>query len=270
MRVVAWIWVLLTPLSAQTGELFRQSADASLRREFANVSTSYILLDYQTGHLLSRHWPHIHRAVPMGSLVKPLLTLAVAEEKQFTCAGGAMCWRPQGHGRIGPADAIAHSCNGYFRQLAREVDSAALHRIGVLLGLGSPPDDVPATLIGENGKWRHSPMQMAQAYRLLLKQAKEQNHTEILLGLTDAAKLGTAAAIDVAIYPGKAIAKTGTGPCTHSARAPGDGFAVVMWPAPEPRYLLLVRIHGRPGSQAAALAGKMITRLEASSRVAAD
>jgi hypothetical protein len=56
--------------------------------------------------------------------------------------------------------------------------------------------------------------------------------------------------------------KTGTAACSHSPRAPGDGFAVVLVPAANPQFLLMVRVHGVPGSQAAKTAGQMLRRIE--------
>ena len=50
--------------------------------------------------------------------------------------------------------------------------------------------------------------------------------------------------------------KTGTAPCLHAHRLPGDGYAVVLYPAESPRFLLLVQVHGVPGSKAAVTAGR--------------
>ena len=50
---------------------------------------------------------------------------------------------------------------------------------------------------------------------------------------------------------GKGLAKTGTAPCEHLKRMPGDGLAVWLWPEDQPRRAILVREHGVPGSIAA-------------------
>jgi hypothetical protein len=44
--------------------------------------------------------------------------------------------------------------------------------------------------------------------------------------------------------------------------APGDGFAIAMLPADDPRILLMIRVHGVPGSSAAKTAGVMLRRIE--------
>jgi len=56
--------------------------------------------------------------------------------------------------------------------------------------------------------------------------------------------------------------KTGTAPCTHGDHAPGDGFTVAILPAHQPRILLMVRVHGVPGAQAAKVAGSMLREME--------
>jgi len=59
-----------------------------------------------------------------------------------------------------------------------------------------------------------------------------------------------------------ALVKTGTAACTHSRHAVGDGFTVALVPADEPQVLLMVRVHGVPGAQAAKTAGQMLRRIE--------
>ena len=87
----------------------------------------------------------------------------------------------------------------------------------------------------------------------------------ILEGLALSAQKGTAKAVDAALPGMTALAKTGTAPCTHKKKAPGDGFALVMFPAEHPRAALLVRLHGRPGFMAAEIAGRMVAKIEGGS-----
>ena len=81
-------------------------------------------------------------------------------------------------------------------------------------------------------------------------------------GMSESARRGTAAEVDRALSFPDALAKTGTAACTHSRRAPGDGFTVALYPADEPQLLLLVRVHGVPGAQAAKIAGQMLHKIE--------
>src|ERR1700723_1989908 len=60
------------------------------------------------------------------------------------------------------------------------------------------------------------------------------------------------------------LANLSASPGTHSPRAPGDGFAIVLTHADQPKILLMVRVHGVPGAQAAKTAGLMLRRIEGS------
>ena len=77
-----------------------------------------------------------------------------------------------------------------------------------------------------------------------------------------------AAALRAALPPGTAhllgvpaLAKTGTAPCSHAARAPGDGFVFAAWPPEQPRYLVLVRVHNTTCANAARTAGEVLRAL---------
>jgi cell division protein FtsI/penicillin-binding protein 2 len=123
-------------------------------------------------------------------------------------------------------EALAQSCNSYFEQIALETS-----------------EDAALT----------SPATIARAYCELARRAGEPGVDEVLRGLAASAVRGTARAVG----PG-ALAKTGTAPCTHARRAPGDGFAIVLYPASRPEFALLVRRHGAPGSEAARQAGEIV------------
>src|SRR5205823_10665976 len=150
-----------------------------------------------------------------GSLVKPFVA--------FACRGGASvidchgesgrCWKPGGHGRLDLPMAIAYSCNAYFLALARSVDVAALER----LYLPAPLDLSLETLIGLGDRWPLAPLELMRAYRELLALPSR----DILRGMRLSAKLGTAREIRCDAY-----AKTGTAPCRHEKRSPGDGYAI--------------------------------------------
>jgi hypothetical protein len=110
--------------------------------------------------------------------------------------------------------------------------------------------------------WRESPESLVRAYAMLLGRRSQPAIRNIADGMAESARVGTAAGLALQGLHQGFLAKTGTAPCTHAEHAPGDGFVVVAWPADLPRYLLLVRQHGVPGAQAAALAGRMLRTLE--------
>jgi cell division protein FtsI/penicillin-binding protein 2 len=109
---------------------------------------------------------------------------------------------------------------------------------------------------------RASPVVLARAYFELANQPRDKAVRPILEGMALSAKIGTGKAAGAELPDPPVLAKTGTAPCTHLRSAPGDGFAVLLMPAEHPRTVLLVRVHGKPGSFAAGMAGKMMAAVE--------
>ncbi|MGO9093604.1 MAG: penicillin-binding transpeptidase domain-containing protein [Bryobacteraceae bacterium] len=238
------------------GSLYDQSLIRLLRERFSGPGISYLFLDARSGGLLDSRWPDAERPVAVGSLVKPFTALAYGEAHQFhypdfVCHGKAnRCWLERGHGRIGIVEAVAQSCNAYFRGLAAEVRPADLAGVVQRYGVDGPPAGATVeTLIGLGRGWEMAPLALAGAYCRLIA---EPRAAELVRGMALAAQSGTARAA------GLGLVKTGTAPCAHVPKAPGDGYAMAFYPAEAPRYALLVRVHGVPGAEAARVAGKML------------
>jgi hypothetical protein len=267
-----------------SSSLYSQSAAQAITRALAECGTpgasaetlctqrqdlSYLLLDARSGTLLANDWPDANTPIPLGSLVKPFAALAYGEKHQFKypvhlCRGTASgCWLPRGHGRIGLQLAIANSCNSYFRMLTRDMTSADVQPIAALFGL-QPPDAsaIGPNLAGLGGHWLISPLAMARAYAELSRRSEQPGISEILEGMRQSGKTGTGAEVDRALQHTSSFVKTGTAPCTHAKRASGDGFAIAMLPGRRPEILLMVRVHGVPGSHAAKIAGELLQRVE--------
>jgi hypothetical protein len=231
--------------------------------------TSYLLLDAHTGTVLASNWPHPEVPMPLGSLVKPFTALAYGEEHQFRfpvhfCRGTASgCWRPGGHGELGLESAIANSCNSYFRALTASMRARDVLPVATIFGLQAPdPTSPPVNLTGIGATWAISPLAMARAYAELVRRRGQPGISEIVDGMGGSAHFGTGAEIGRALEHTAALAKTGTAPCTHARHAPGDGFAIALLPAADPQILLMVRVHGVPGSHAAKMAGQILRRIE--------
>lgn len=258
------------PANARDSSLFAQTATEALNRDFPSHDISFLLLDASTGRVLASRWDHPDRPIPMGSLVKPFAALAYGEQHEFqypvhTCRGTATgCWLPHGHGEIGITSAIAYSCNSYFRMLTANLAGADVARVAERFGIEAPDRDASgAALAGIGSRWQISPSRMARAYLEFIRSREQSGVREVLAGMAQSAKRGTGAEVDRALLFPDALVKTGTAPCTHSPRAPGDGFVVVLTPADQPQVLLMVRVHGVPGAQAAKTAGQMLKRIEA-------
>jgi hypothetical protein len=249
-------------------EMFARVAAERLARGFATPGVSYLLYDMERERFIAAQWPQSREPVPVGSLVKPFTALAYAESHDYRfpshrCQGGRSCWLPRGHGNLGVAHAIGVSCNSYFVDLASQVSAAQVAAVTRSYGLNGPGENAsPEAMVGMHGEWQESPESMVRAYALLLQRAYLPAIRELVDGMAEAARSGTAAAL--APRGLHLLAKTGTSVCTHQHRATADGFVLVAWPAELPRYILLAREHGVTGAQCAALAGRMIRALESS------
>ena len=253
------------PDVARSAALQRQSTARLLEQRFPEPDLSYLLLDARTGDLIAERWEDVSQPVPMGSLLKPFTALAYGEAHgfhypEYVCRGQAGgCWRPRGHGRIGITEAVAHSCNAYFRSLAAQVPAADLTAVLARYGMNAAhPSDSASAKIGVGNGWRIPPLAMAHAYLALASRSSDPGAGDLATGMLLSARLGTGSAVDTALDGNRARVKTGTAPCLHAHKLPGDGYAVVLYPAESPRVLLLVQVHGVPGSKAAVSAGRMM------------
>ncbi len=234
--------------------LDEQALLSLLEKRFGGGDVSWILVDAASGRRVGAHWPEEARPVALGSLVKPFTVLAYGASHgyrfpEFVCSGG--CWLPRGHGRLRIAEALAQSCNSYFDQLARTTAVDDVRTVAARYGIEAPA--AGASLIGRADGWKITPLKLIRAYCELARRGGEPGVDEVLSGLAASAAHGTAKAVG-----GAALAKTGTAPCVHRPRAPGDGFTVVLFPAPKPRFGLLLRVHGVPGSESARRAGELL------------
>lgn len=256
-------------LSGQPHSLFAQSAVQVLDRKFPGSNISFLLYDAQTGELLSSRWAEQGRPILLGSLLKPFTALAYAQTHNFEfpvyeCRGAATgCWQPKPHGKLDIVSAVSVSCNSYFRELASRVSGAQVVPVARDFGIEAPePQLTGADLMGLGARWKVSPSRMAHAYLELSRRRDQPGVREIVEGMKRSAGSGTGAEVDRALRHSRALAKTGTAPCTHHPAAPGDGFVVALVPTEQPELLLFVRVHGVPGAVAARTAGRMLRSLE--------
>jgi cell division protein FtsI/penicillin-binding protein 2 len=236
------------------------AASISVRKD-----VDYLVVDVRTREVLQQRWTDADAPIPVGSLVKPFTALAYGGEfPEFVCKGAASgCWLAHGHGRLKFRDALARSCNAYFLNLARGVDPATLAVVASKFGIPAPVGETAEARIGLGKDWRIPPIALARAYAELAARASEPRVAEIFAGLREAVRSGTASAIGHdAMVPGPMLlAKTGTAPCIAQRGHAGDGFTVVLDPADAPRTVLLVRVHGVPGAEAAKSAARVLRTL---------
>jgi cell division protein FtsI/penicillin-binding protein 2 len=250
--LVAAAAALIHPMQAHRGDI--------------PAAASYLLVDAVTERVLDAHWHDREQRIAVGSLIKPFTALAYGDTHGFiypayTCRGSADgCWLPAGHGRVGMAEAIAGSCNTYFRHLAQRTApdalSARLQRFGLRV---APAVMTPAAMVGFGDAVRLAPSAVIHGYLELISRAGQPGVLPIVQGMRAAARNGTGRAVGAATGGVDALVKTGTAPCSHSPRAMADGYTIVIYPADRPRAVLLVQAHGRTGAEAAASAGALVT-----------
>jgi hypothetical protein len=252
-----------------TKSLFIQSAVQVLEREFAGRGVSFLLLDARSGVLLTSRWDDPEKRIPLGSLVKPFTALAYAETHEFhypvhVCRGGASgCWQRRAHGKLDIVSALGVSCNSYFRDLAENLTGEQMWLVANRFGLDVPDSDLTGpALMGLGDRWPISPLHMARAYLELEHRRDQPGVGEVLAGMAQSARRGTGMGVGRALKYSDALVKTGTATCIHEPHAPGDGFVVALVPANRPELLLMVRVHGVPGTAASVTAGHMLSRLE--------
>lgn len=265
--MVAWIAPQheLRAERSPSGALFAQSVKQRLARDFDRAGLSYLLTDLAHEDVLAYRWQDLNRPVAVGSLVKPFTAMAYGQGHEFhyprhRCMAG-QCWLPQGHGDQDLVAALANSCNSYFRALAGAVSVGQILAVTREFQIAEPQRVDAGTLIGVGREWMISPLALAHAYAELARRRGQPGVGEIFAGMSLSARQGTGAEVGRRTLS-SALVKTGTAPCSHSPRGPADGFVVALFPAESPRLLLLLRVHGVTGAQAAVTAGQMLHTIE--------
>ena len=258
---------VLNAVTLPAASLLGPAVDSFLRNHAGEGAISCVLSETGGREMIYSRWPDFGRPIPLGSLVKPFTALAYAESHggrfpRVECAPQSGCWLPSGHGPVEIEEAIASSCNTYFRGLSDQLYHQDLVPVSARFGLSAPPRSAPASAyFGLGDDWQLAPVALVRAYEELLKRSAEPAISRVLAGLQAAAAHGTANGVARALGGLSSLAKTGTAPCIHTAgrhRSNGDGYALVLYPAGQPRYTLLVRMHGVPGREAANLAGDIL------------
>jgi hypothetical protein len=252
---------------ATTDAFFAQSMQRLLERD-VGPEASFLLIS-QEGTVLAARWPQADAPISPGSLFKPFAALAYGAEHSdrfplLECLGAAGgCWRPAGHGPLHLSGAIANSCNAYFHSLVRELTARQVQMFAQSFGLaGPPPQAAGDELWGRSAAWKEPPLALLHAYQELAERRDLPGYREVIRGMRQSGQSGTGAKVRLETGGLLTLVKTGTAACAHQPHAPGDGFSVVLWPAEAPRYALLLRVHGVPGSQAAATAGHIVRLVE--------
>src|SRR6266550_5828795 len=151
---------------------------------------AYVLIDAATERVLDARWDDLERPVPIGSLIKPFTALAYADTHRFTyptfaCRGSADgCWLPARHGRVGIAEAVALSCNAYFRQLAQRTAPDALVARLRLFGMRADlAVATPAAMVGYGDALKLAPRAVMRGYLELVSRSGQPGVSPIVEGM---------------------------------------------------------------------------------------
>lgn len=201
----------------------------------------------------------------VGSLQKPFVAKAWAQSHpgepapRFRCEASDRCWLHPGHGELGLAEALAQSCNTYFRKLAAATPMADLEAVleaEGFQGAGGLSPDRAIGLAGDSSPLSIRPSRLLDAYRRLVQAPWPQAEgirQELLAGLRQAALTGTAAALGQRGY----WSKTGTVPAPlDPLRTRGLVLAV-----DDSGWAILARLDPGTGTAAAAALAGPLKRL---------
>jgi penicillin-binding protein 2 len=282
---LAALWLVLA-----TAFCTGQSRPAGKRLRFPEIEARYdavvLVSDVGSGALLGG--VHTDRAMLPGyqpaSLFKLAIAVAALNSGRITPAfryrcrgidtiGGVVyrCWDHRGHGVIGFRDAIAHSCNLYFRQIARRLSRSEILASARLLGMigqGERDGEIrlnDSNLLGE--AFIVAPMQMLNTALTLASRGGrtpgglrlfDDLYRPLYDGLKNCVNDGTAS--------GARSSRTVIAGKTGTADLPGISGQTVGWfigfaPAESPRYAVCVMLKRGRGSDAAAIARKVLEKL---------
>lgn len=294
LNLAAWRLALALMCIALSVNAAAQPASATLQtavnRAMNNQRGTAVVLDVHSGRVIASSHLDVaaRRVVSPGSSIKPFTLLALLQSGKVNGQTTLMCKRvvsisgrkldcshPPTMEPLGPAEALAYSCNSYFTTVALRLSPEELQNSFVQDGFASvtglSPGEVAGTVseaqspqqvrLQAIGEWgiRVTPLELVQGYRkLALLQAEHNPKLEPLLAGLDQSVIygmGHAAQPDGAM---KVAGKTGTTPAdegswTHAWFA---GYA----PAENPQVALVVFLEkGHGGSDAATVAREIFS-----------
>lgn len=201
--------------------------------------------------------------LPVGSIQKPFVAKAWAlahpqeVSPRYSCTAASRCWLRSGHGELGLTQALAASCNTYFRRLAEATPLAALASTLAAEGFSRAPlsPDTAIGLPGAGGLLTIRPSILLEAYVRLVRSpwsVGESIRQQVLAGLREAALTGTAALGQRGYW-----AKTGTVPLEGDPLHT-SGYALAV---EDSGWAILARLPRGSGREAAEALGEPLARL---------
>ena len=265
--------------------------------KLANQNSAAVIVSAQTGKVLgSGHQEMLQKQYPPGSLIKIFTVIAFYREhgEKFpvlacprTLASDPNgCWDRNGHGQVGIVQAIGHSCNVYFRQLAKQTSPEQFQKSLQMFDLagGDPLTDPEKVMVGSSLEWTVSPMLLLRAYCSLFnggylyatdaapeaRQHLPEKHIVleeplkriITRGMQLSSEHGTS--LEAKRVSGQNIlGKTGTSLLWNDGKVnwrETQGWWIGLYPIENPKVAVLTFVpHGRGSTHAAPLGGRVLT-----------
>jgi len=288
-RRITSILLFLPALCVASTGADTSKLQSAIAHTMAGQHGAAVVLDVHSGRVLAVYHADVaaRRVASPGSSIKPFTLLALLEagkvdahttlvcKRPLTIAGHKLdCTHPDTPEPLGPAAALAYSCNSYFTSVVKRLTSEQLRDSFVRAGFGSvthlepneasgsvalapSPEELQLQAIGEWGV-SVTPLELASAYRalaLLSQKNSDAKVTALLFeGLQGSVSYGMAHAAQPA-SPIKVAGKTGTAPADEGSWTHGwfAGYA----PAENPTFVVAVFLEKGHGSDAAVLASKM-------------
>ncbi len=202
--------------------------------------------------------------IKIATLVAALESGVVGSDTRMRCPREVVidgrrvsCSHPDLRRPLGPAEALAHSCNGYFAAIAGRLAREALDRALGQLSLPPSPPSAPmaAVAVGLDGTRIPADRLLSAFVRLATGTVTIGDETRrvVLDGLRGAAEYGTASVFHERGI--SALAKTGTAPMPGGGV---EGLLVAVTPADRSTRAIVVMAPGGAGFDAARLAANLL------------
>jgi cell division protein FtsI/penicillin-binding protein 2 len=251
---------------------------------------AFVVVSVQSGKILrQQNLQTLEKPYPPGSLMKVFTTIAFYQQSGnhfpvFQCpatlaSDPAGCWDRHGHGEVHITDALAHSCNVYFRQLAEKVSPETFQQTLKAFQLPEKlqqEKNIRKIMTGSTIDWTVSPMLLLRAYCSMfnggsLYGTQNQAAGTVVLdrslrailqqGLTESSQKGTS--LEARKISGHTLlGKTGTSLLWEDGKVSWrgtQGWWIGLYPVQKPEIAVLTFVpNGRGATDAAPLGGKVI------------